>query len=61
MSLFNRKDLPYWLLSAFLIAAICYAANAKAETNVYLGAWSERLFSSDNLSEQHALVAIEHG
>lgn len=50
----------YYLLAAVILLAAIYVDNVKAETNVYLGAWSEHLLSSDDLNEQHDLIAIEH-
>lgn len=56
----NRKtDWPYWLLCIFVLAAIVHAYQAKAETNVFIGAWSKHLISKD-LNEEHRLFAIEH-
>lgn len=51
----------FWILSAFVLLAAVYASNAKAETNVFVGAWSKHLISSsDKLNEQHNLFAVEH-
>jgi len=48
-----------WALSALILILAIYASNAKAETNLFVGAWSKHLISKD-LNEQHNLVAIEH-
>lgn len=50
-----------WLLAAVVLLASIYASNAKAETNVFVGAWSKHLISSsDNLNEKNRLFAVEH-
>lgn len=49
-----------WALSALVLILAVYASNAKAETNLFVGAWSEHLISGDNLNEQHDLIAVEH-
>lgn len=54
------KDLPYYLLSAFILAAAVYASNAKAETYLYAGAWSDHPFSNEEHNEENRLLAISH-
>lgn len=49
-----------WLLSAFVLLAAIYSANAKAETYVYAGAWSDHPFSENDYNERHDLLGVEH-
>lgn len=50
-----------WVMAGVLALMIVYAHQAKAETNVFVGAWSKHVVSSsDDLNEQHDLIAIEH-
>lgn len=50
----------YWLLSAFVILAALYSANAKAETAIWAGAWSKHVITDDDYTSSHDLVAVEH-
>lgn len=50
-----------WALSLFILICAVWASNARAETNVFVGAWSKHVVSgSKDLNEQHDLIAIEH-
>ena len=49
----------WWALSAFILVGALYTANVKAETNLYVGAWSKHIFS-EGLNEEHGLIGIEH-
>ncbi len=56
-----RQNSGAWLLMAFVIAvAVAYAQNAKAETYLYAGAWSDHPFSDEDYNESHRLAAIEY-
>ena len=57
----KNMDWVYWLLAGFVLICALWAGNAKAETNIFVGAWSKHLISDDEtLNEQHDLYAIEH-
>lgn len=54
-------DWPYWLAAGLILCLALYASNTKADTNIFVGAWSKHLISDDEtLNEQHDLYAIEH-
>lgn len=56
-----RQNSGPWLLMAFVIAvAVAYVQNAKAETYLYAGAWSDHPFSDHEYNEEHNLAAIEY-
>ena len=50
----------YWLGAALLVVALAWAHNVKAETNLYLGAWSNHFLSDEDYNERHDLIGIEY-
>jgi hypothetical protein len=48
-----------WAFALYILIAFVWSQNAKAETNVFVGAWSKHLISKD-LNEEHRLFAVEH-
>lgn len=58
----DMRNWAYWAMAAFIAAAACYGYNAKADTYIYAGAWSEHLISGDeyDYNEQHDLIGVEH-
>lgn len=53
---------PYWLMATFILLALVYAHQAKAETAIWAGAWSIHPFSDEDYTSSHDLVAVEsHG
>lgn len=55
-----RLDWVWWAFAAFIIICAVWASNTRADTNVFVGAWSEHLFSGDDYNEEHRLLALEH-
>src|SRR6056297_3617329 len=55
-----KYNILWWSLAIIIGLMAAYAPYAKAETNLFVGAWSEHLISGDNLNEQHDLIAVEH-
>ena len=49
-----------WALSALVLILAVYASNAKAETYVYAGAWSQHFGTDQTYNERHDLLAVEH-
>tara|TARA_Y100001973_G_scaffold105035_1_gene176718 strand:- start:1682 stop:2119 length:438 start_codon:yes stop_codon:yes gene_type:complete len=54
------KDLAWWALAAFVAAMALHTYNAKAETAVVLGGWSEHLITDEDYNESHDAVLLEH-
>lgn len=54
------KGVWWALLGVLTLCAAMYASNAKAETAVYLGAWSKHVVTNGNYNETHDLIAVEH-
>lgn len=48
-----------WLLSAFVLLCAIWSQHAKAEANVYVGAWSKH-FIEGEYNEEHRLLAVSH-
>ena len=48
-----------WAFAVYILVAFVWSQNAKAETNVFVGAWSKHIGSGD-YNERHDLVAVEH-
>lgn len=55
----TKQDVPCLVLSVIVLVLALYSANAKAETNLFVGAWSTHLTGGD-YNEQHDLIAVEH-
>ena len=54
------KSAAWILLSFVLLCAALSVSNAKADTKVYVGAWSTHLVTDGDYNESHDLVAVEH-
>lgn len=56
-----KTEWIYWAAAALILGMAVYSANAKAETAVILGGWSDHLITKDDYNENHKATIIEYG
>jgi hypothetical protein len=56
----KHKDAPYWVAAIVVLALALWGSNARAETNIYAGAWSKHLITDGEYTSSHDLFAVEH-
>lgn len=54
---------PYWLMAAFILGAVLWHANARAETAIHGGGWSYHVATGHKFdyTSSHDLVGLEAG
>ena len=50
----------YYLAAIVVLALAVWGSNARAETNIYAGAWSKHLITDGEYTSSHDLFAVEH-
>ena len=55
-----KTDHIYYLAAIVVLALAVWGSNARAETNIYAGAWSKHLITGGDYTSSHDLFAVEH-